>query len=185
MEKLSDVIKNFFSKKHEVVEVVEIVEKNHDIYMLEDGRKCQVSALEVGATIEFILEDGSLEGADPGKYKLEDGKVIVVEEKGIIADVKEAEEEAEEESTEDTVEMAAEEMSEIKNSIVYLAERLSKLEGERDLVKAENEKLKAENEALKNAPVPAKKKIEFKKLAEKSNVKKGKYSDIVAEYSKK
>lgn len=172
---LINTIKEMFTKKHEAI-VAEVVEVKYEDLKLADGTTViRVTALEPNGEIYIVNQDGEFK-ASVGEYTLEDGRVIIVEAEGIIAEVKEAvmEEEA------SKVEINNEEMAEVKNSIIYLAERIKNLENDKELVKVENSKLKSENEALKNAPVPAeKKKIEFKKLAEKTPEKKGKYTDLV------
>ena len=81
---------------------------------LEDGSivVSNSESLEVGADISVLTEDGTQEPLQPGDYTLESGVMIVVEEAGIIAEIKEVEEEEVEEEmpTEEEVEEEVEEV---------------------------------------------------------------------------
>lgn len=106
-------------------ENTELQEVKLETQKLKDGTVIQYEAWEAGAAV-FVAP--SEEGAEPvalpkGRYELEDGKFLVIEEDGIIAGVEEAA--AEQEETQ-------EEMSE-----------LEKLQAELESFKTENENLKA------------------------------------------
>ena len=84
---------------------------------LEDGTivVSNSESLEVGADISVLTEDGTQEPLQPGDYTLESGVMIVVEEAGIIAEIKEVEEEEVEEET-PTEEEVEEEVEEVEAS---------------------------------------------------------------------
>lgn len=84
---------------------------------LEDGTivVSNAESLEVGADISVLTEDGTQEPLQPGDYTLESGVMIVVEEAGIIAEIKEVEEEEVEEET-PTEEEVEEEVEEVEAS---------------------------------------------------------------------
>lgn len=84
---------------------------------LEDGTivVSNAESLEVGADISVLTEDGTQEPLQPGDYTLESGVMIVVEEAGIIAEIKEVEEEEVEDET-PTEEEVEEEVEEVEAS---------------------------------------------------------------------
>lgn len=84
---------------------------------LEDGTivVSNAESLEIGADISVLTEDGTQEPLQPGDYTLESGVMIVVEEAGIIAEIKEVEEEEVEEET-PTEEEVEEEVEEVEAS---------------------------------------------------------------------
>lgn len=89
---------------------------------LEDGTivVSNSESLEVGADISVLTEDGTQEPLQPGDYTLESGVMIVVEEAGIIAEIKEVEEEEVEEEmpTEEEVEEEVEEVEASSEEVV-------------------------------------------------------------------
>ena len=115
---------------------------------LENGAVLESESFESGAEI-FIVVDEDKVATPVGEYETKDGKVIVVAEEGVIAEVKDVseEEEAPAEEAPVTEEMAEDEEvtdvkeeevpadDEIKNVINAIAEELA-------MLKAEIEKLK-------------------------------------------
>jgi hypothetical protein len=118
-----------------------VIEKIKDVLNLTEEVKLEQMKLENGAILEadsfesgkevFIVTDDEKVAVPVGEYELEDGRILVVEEEGLISEVKESEatEEVEEEveATEDVVleeeekeEMAyatKEELAEVKEMI--------------------------------------------------------------------
>jgi len=87
----------------EATETTEDTKENFADAKLVDGTIVRVEpALEVGATVQVISEDGSLLEAPDGEHELESGEVVRTE-GGVIVEVMEAEveEEAEEEVEEE------------------------------------------------------------------------------------
>ena len=120
---------------------------------LEDGLTIVESDFEAGAEIMIVTEDGKV--AMPiGSYTLEDGRLIVVKEEGIIEEIKEAKEE---EVTEEVVEEEArseedkEEYKEETKAPKKVIESITKESffSEIEKLKEENETLKKELEGLK------------------------------------
>ena len=120
---------------------------------LEDGLTIVESDFEAGAEIMIVTEDGKV--AMPiGDYTLEDGRLIVVKEEGIIEEIKEAKEE---EVTEEVVEEEArseedkEEYKEETKAPKKVIESITKESffSEIEKLKEENESLKKELEGLK------------------------------------
>ena len=73
---------------------------------LENGTVLEAEAFEAGNEIFIVTEDEKV-AVPVGEYELEDGKILVVAEEGLIAEIKEAE--AEEETTEEVEEVEAKE----------------------------------------------------------------------------
>ena len=115
---------------------------------LENGTVLESESFESGAEI-FIVVDEDKVATPVGEYETKDGKVIVVAEEGVIAEVKDvseeeeapaeeapvAEEMAEDEEVTDVKEEEVPADDEIKNVINAIAEELA-------MLKAEIEKLK-------------------------------------------
>jgi hypothetical protein len=125
---------------------------------LADGTTViEAEVFEAGAEVFIVTEEGNVP-VPVGGYEMEGGELIlVVEEKGIIAEIKEKVEETEEEeeapAPEAEAEVVEEEMSEETRQPKKTIESIIKetLFSEIEKIKAENEELKAELAALKNA----------------------------------
>lgn len=77
---------------------------------LENGIVLEAEAFEAGENVFLIGEEDQKVAAPVGEHKLEDGRILVIEEEGVIAEIRNAEEEVkEEESVEE--ELAEEEMA--------------------------------------------------------------------------
>jgi len=107
---------------------------------LENGTVLEAEAFEAGNEVFIVTEDEKV-AVPVGEYELEDGKILVVAEEGLIAEIKEAE--AEEETTEEVEEVEAkeeekeemgyatkEELAEVKSMIEEIK---AKLEPKEDL----------------------------------------------------
>ena len=124
---------------------------------LEDGLTIVESDFEEGASIEIVTEDGKV-SMPIGDYTLEDGRMVVVKEEGLIAEIKEAKEEEEETTEEVTEEKTTEEEVEAKEEISTpkkVVESITKESffSEIEKLKEENESLKKELEGLKLSSV--------------------------------
>jgi hypothetical protein len=125
---------------------------------LADGTTViEAEVFEAGAEVFIVTEEGNVP-MPIGEYEMEGGELIlVVEEEGIIAEIKEKVEETEEEeeapAPEAEAEVVEEEMSEETRQPKKTIESIIKetLFSEVEKIKAENEELKAELAALKNA----------------------------------
>ena len=97
-------------KIKELLGMVEVVENNEvtpqelqeakehlkfEDAQLEDGTVISADAFEVGAAV-FIMIEEEKQPLPVGEYVMADGKLLVVEEEGIIKSIGEAEEEVEE-----------------------------------------------------------------------------------------
>jgi hypothetical protein len=70
---------------------------------LDNGAILEAEKFEAGAEI-FVVADEERVAMPVGEYETEDGKMIIVSEEGIIAEIKEAEAKEEEEAVEEAVE---------------------------------------------------------------------------------
>ena len=75
---------------------------------LDNGAVLEAEVFEVGAEI-FVVADEERVAVPVGEYQTEDGKIIVVAEEGIIAEMKDAE--SEEEAVEEEVAVEEEELA--------------------------------------------------------------------------
>lgn len=124
-------------KQEEVVKLAEQMK-------LDNGTTIEVDALEAGAAVAIVNEDERIP-LPKGEYSLEDGKILVVSEDGVLSEVKEMEAEKEEEKEMKEVEEEAPMMSEepVKEAKKVVESTVKETYFE------EIEKLKAENEELK------------------------------------
>jgi hypothetical protein len=124
-------------KQEEVVKLAEQMK-------LDNGTTIEVDALEAGASVAIVNEDERIP-LPKGEYSLEDGRILVATEDGVLSEVKEMEAEKEEEKEMKEVEEEAPMMSEepVKEAKKVVESTVKETYFE------EIEKLKAENEELK------------------------------------
>ena len=95
----------------DTADIVENVEQDQEVKVelaqakLENGTVLEAEAFESGKEI-FILTDDEKVAVPVGEYQMEDGQILVVQEEGLIAEIKKAEakEEEEVEASEEQVE---------------------------------------------------------------------------------
>lgn len=121
---------------------------------LENGTILEAEAFEAGAEIFIVNEDDRI-AVPMGEYMLEDGKVLIITEDGIIGEIKDAEEEApaEEAAPETEVEVEAEAETSTPKKVV---ESITK-----EMFFSEIEKLRNEIAELKAAKVEVKEEVEL------------------------
>lgn len=121
---------------------------------LENGTILEAEAFEAGAEI-FIVNEEDRIAVPMGEYMLEDGKVLIITEDGIIGEIKDAEEEApaEEAAPEAEVEVEAEAETSTPKKVV---ESITK-----EMFFSEIEKLRNEIAELKAAKVEIKEEVEL------------------------
>tara|TARA_R110000822_G_scaffold79031_2_gene189260 strand:+ start:255 stop:857 length:603 start_codon:yes stop_codon:yes gene_type:complete len=131
---------------------------------LENGTRIEAESFEKGKEI-FILTDDQKVALPVGEYLLEDGRLVVIEEEGLIADVREVSDEAPEEEevkeevkdeTEDLAEgdeeAAVEDWAGMEKRIKNLEDAISDLKskiGEKDMKEEDVEMKEEVNEDLK------------------------------------
>jgi hypothetical protein len=160
-EELKDKVVSFFNKEEDA-KIEEPKKEGFESVMLVDGETELTiePAVEVGAAVVIML-DGEPQPAPVGEHELEDGRVIVIEEAGIIAAINEPEVVVEEEPMADK---STPEQAQVKKIIERIEsekifEKIAQLEETVKFLKEENEALKAEFTENKNES-----KDEFNKL---------------------
>lgn len=108
----------------------------------------EADAFEAGMEVFIVTEDEQRVALPVGEYQMEDGRMLVVAQEGIIAEIKEMEEEAPEveEAPEAEAPMVEEEMAD--EAIPAAPKKVIKSTIE-EMLFSKIEELKAENEALK------------------------------------
>jgi hypothetical protein len=108
----------------------------------------EADAFEAGMEVFIVTEDEQRVALPVGEYQMEDGRMLVVAQEGIIAEIKEMEEEAPEveEVPEAEAPMVEEEMAD--EAIPVAPKKVIKSTIE-EMLFSKIEELKAENEALK------------------------------------
>ena len=160
-EELKDKVASFFNKEEDA-KIEEPKKEGFESVLLVDGETELTiePAVEVGAAVVIML-DGEPQPAPVGEHELEDGRVIVIEEAGIIAAINEPEVVVEEEpmANESTPEQAQVKkiIERIESEKIF--EKIAQLEETVKFLKEENEALKAEFTENKNES-----KDEFNKL---------------------
>ena len=121
---------------------------------LENGTVLEAEAFEAGVEV-FIVNEEDRIAVPMGEYMLEDGKVLIIAEDGIIGEIKEMEEEApaEESAPEVEIEVEAEAETSAPKKVV---ESITK-----EMFFSEIEKLRNEIAELKAAKVEVKEEVEL------------------------
>jgi len=97
----------------EVQEVTEEVKVEMATMKLAGGVVVEAESFEAGENVFLLGEDDEKVAAPVGEHELEDGRILVIVEEGVIAEIREAGEEVAEEvvEEEESTEMAQEEMA--------------------------------------------------------------------------
>lgn len=118
----------------EATDIVNDVEAQEKVELatakLDNGTVLEAEAFEAGNEIFIVTEDDKV-ALPVGDYTMEDGKMLVVAEEGIIAEIKDLDEEAEVEAEEDKEEMGyvtKEELAEAVSEIKAMIEDMKKEE---------------------------------------------------------
>ena len=124
-------------KSNNVIEKIkDVLNLNEEVKLeqakLDNGTVIEADAFESGVEVFIVTEDEKV-ALPVGEYALEDGKILVVAEEGVISEIKEAEAEEEAEEIEE-VEAAEEEE---KESLGYATkEELAEVKGMIEEIKA-------------------------------------------------
>jgi hypothetical protein len=117
--------------------------------LMGDGvTKIEADSFEAGKEVFVVTEDEQKIAVPVGEYELEDGRILVIVEEGIISEVKEKEEEVEE-VEEETKEEVTEPMPEEEMSAPVSTPKKTIESIVKETFFSEMEKLKEENELLK------------------------------------
>lgn len=132
-----NTLKVFLGMEKQEEKVVKLAEQ----MKLDNGTIIEVDAFEVGASVAIVNEEERIP-LPAGEYKLEDGRILVCTEDGVLAEIKDAEiETPEQEQVEEEAPMMSEEPAKDIKKVVESTVK--------ETFFAEIEKLKAENEELK------------------------------------
>lgn len=147
---------------------------------LANGVVLEAEAFEAGQNVFLVGEDDEKVAAPVGEHELEDGRILVIVEEGVIAEIREAQEEVAEEAAEEEVEVeqAAEE-EEVEMNYVTKEEFESAIGEVKEMIAAmmpQEEEMAAQVEmsideapaAKKVAAAPVEKKAEFNRLEKKA-----------------
>jgi hypothetical protein len=135
---------------------------------LEDGTVVSADSFEAGQSV-FIVVEEEKQPLPVGEYAMADGSLLVVEEEGVIAEIKAAEEETEEEVEEQSVveEMTETEEDGSKEALVQAIGVLENLVQEFEAIKSKVDVLSENFEAVKTEAEENEAKVEeFEKVAE-------------------
>ena len=163
IEQVEQVEETQLESIEESSEKVELVQAK-----LENGTVLEAEAFEAGNEIFIVTEDDRV-AVPVGEYLMEDGQMLIVEEEGIIGDIKDAEaEESEEEVEAKEEEMAyvsKEEFNsaidEIKGMINELKDKKEEMAQVEEQVKEELSKTPAVEPIAHNPEVKEKFKVRF------------------------
>ena len=161
-EDTADIVENI-----EQSQVVELAQAK-----LENGTVLEAEAFEAGNEI-FILTDDEKVAVHVGEYQMEDGQILVVEEEGLIAEIKKAEAKEEEEveaseevseelETEEEVEAeyaTKEELAEVRSLVEEIKQMIEKKEEMSEVEEQVKEELSETpaTEAITHNPEPKQK----------------------------
>jgi|TARA_R100000482_G_scaffold58820_1_gene21358 hypothetical protein len=119
---------------------------------LENGTVLEAESFEKGKEVFIKTEDEKV-AMPVGEYSLENGQVLLVEQEGIIADVKNSEEKPEE-VTEDLEEDKEEKGYNMEEKVKEMDERISKIEmALESMMPKEEEEVEAEAEVEEQKPL--------------------------------
>jgi hypothetical protein len=108
-----------------LAELSSIREVKFEQMTLENGAVLEAETFEAGSEV-FIISGDDRVAAPVGEHLLDDGRVLVIEEEGVVAEIKEAaaEVEAEAEAPEVEVELAEVEVKEEAPAVVAIIEKV-------------------------------------------------------------
>lgn len=118
---------------------------------LENGTVLEAEAFEAGKEIFIITEDDKV-ALPVGDYTMEDGKMLVVAEEGIIAEIKDLDEEATEDEVEAEEELGyvtKEELAEAVSEIKAMIEDMKKEEMSEEVVEEATDEVELSEELPK------------------------------------
>jgi len=151
---------------------------------LANGVVIEAESFEAGQNVFLVGEDDEKVAAPVGEHELEDGRVLVIEEEGVIAEIREAAAEEEAPAEEEVeVEQAAEEeemgyvtkeefesaVSEIKEMIANMMPQEEEMSATEEVVEEQVEMSVDEAPAAKKVAVaPVEKKVDMNRYAKKA-----------------
>lgn len=175
-------------------EVHEEVKVEMATMKLANGIVVEAESFEAGQNVFLIGEDDEKVAAPVGEHELEDGKILVIEEEGVIKEIKEATEEvveeepvAEEESTEMAEEMEYVSKEEFTAAMTEIKEMIAAMMPKEEQ-SAEEVVEEVVEEKVEMSEVPAAKKVTAAPVEKKPQVqnfsKSGRGTTLARIYSK-
>ncbi len=116
--KASEIFTKFFAELSAVEEEVKLAQAK-----LDNGTVLEAEAFEAGQPIFIVSEEDRI-AVPVGEYRMEDGRVLVVTEEGIVGEIKEAEEETPEVEIEVEAAMEPSVEDKIKELVMPLIEEM-------------------------------------------------------------
>lgn len=177
-------------------EVQEEVKVEMATMKLANGIVVEAESFEAGQNVFLIGEDDEKVAAPVGEHELEDGKILVIEEEGVIKEIKDAAEEVTEEVTEEPVaEEESTEMAEEEMAYVSKEEFTAAIDEIKEMIAAmmpkEEQSAEVEEvveEKVEMSEVPAAKKVTAAPVEKKPQVqnfsKSGRGTTLARIYSK-
>ena len=178
-------------------EVQEEVKVEMATMKLANGIVVEAESFEAGQNVFLIGEDDEKVAAPVGEHELEDGKILVIEEEGVIKEIKDAAEEVAEEpvAEEESTEMAEEEMAyvskeEFTAAIDEIKAMIQEMGKEKEEMTSEEtpEEVTEEVKEVEMSEVPAAKKVAAAPVEKKPQVqnfsKSGRGTTLARIYSK-
>jgi len=177
-------------------EVQEEVKVEMATMKLANGIVVEAESFEAGQNVFLIGEDDEKVAAPVGEHELEDGKILVIEEEGVIKEIKDAAEEVTEEVTEEPVaEEESTEMAEEEMAYVSKEEFTAAIDEIKEMIAAmmpkEEQSAEVEEvveEKIEMSEVPAAKKVTAAPVEKKPQVqnfsKSGRGTTLARIYSK-
>jgi len=137
-EETADIVENI-----EQIEKVELAQAK-----LENGTVLEAEAFEAGQEIFIVTEDERV-ALPVGEYEMEDGKILIVAEEGLIGEIKDAEEEEVEAEKEEMGYVTKEELAQAVSEIKAMIEDLKKEEMSEEVEETVEEEATEFSEDLK------------------------------------
>ena len=106
-----------------LAELSSIREVKFEQMTLENGAVLEAESFEAGNEV-FVVSGDDRVAAPVGEHLLEDGRILVIEEEGVVAEIKEASAEVEVEAPEAEVELAEVEVKEEAPAVVAIIEKV-------------------------------------------------------------
>ena len=143
-----DKIKTFLGEEkiEEQVEETQLEESKVELAQakLDNGTVLEAEAFEAGNEIFIVTEDEKV-AVPVGEYQMEDGQILVVEEEGIIGEIKAAEaEESEEEVEAEEEEMAYVSKEEFESAVEEIKGMINELKKDKEEMAEVEEQVKQE-----------------------------------------
>lgn len=158
---------------------VEEVKVEMAMMRLANGVMIEAESFEAGQNVFLVGEDEEKVAAPVGEHELEDGRVLVIEEEGVIAEIREAvveeapaQEEVEVEQSAEEEEMSYVTKEEFESAVSEIKEMIAAMMPQEEEMSVEEPKVEMSIDeapaAKKVTAAPVEKKAEFNRLEKKA-----------------